>query len=523
VRADLIGAAKYYELAANHGSPPAENSLGICHLFGHGVEQNAAMAAKRFESASDHGNVDGSNHYGLCLEFGEGVKTDLALAAQYYLKAANSGHAEAQYHLGFCLEHGFGVEVDFCEASKYYRLSGDQGHIGGLRSSARFLHYGLGGEEDLELAAEYYEKSSNSSPTSIDDHHFRCLRSLNRGSIRDLQFSDLSTVRLRVFSECQSARPVRPGQLSEYIITRPTSVSKTVIGHGGSSTVFLVKDSNGFGTYVIKYFDTDISESEFIREIEILVKLNHPCILRIFHFVLPSDSMQAEIHMEWAQNGSLARILRQAKGTQCPSFWTPTGISIIICGIVLGMSFMHSRGFIHQDLKPSNILLDDKGRVLIGDFGASRSQSADITPMPGGTVHYAAPEMGREVDWTQKVDVYSFGLILYEILVGSPVFGEDQPPFEVLRSQRADVMPSIGPSVLPPMKDLIEACWRSNPVDRPSFDAILETLENGDYAILPGADQQTVCDYVRGVEDWERTHALLVPPFDPDSLLLKNV
>jgi serine/threonine protein kinase len=102
--------------------------------------------------------------------------------------------------------------------------------------------------------------------------------------------------------------------------------------------------------------------------------------------------------MEWASNGSLSRAYRIIKTPQCPSFLKPTGLSIIICGIVLGMRFMHSRGFIHQDLKPSNILINDQGRVVIGDFGSSRNVNADITPVGGGTLQYAAPELGEEDD-----------------------------------------------------------------------------------------------------------------------------
>jgi hypothetical protein len=171
------------------------------------------MAAEHWASAADHGNASGANHYGLCFEFGQGVDIDIDRAAQYYLKAANSDHAEAEYHFGFCLEHehGLGIEMNLIEAAKYYRLSADEGHAGGLRSYARFLHYGLCGKEDLEGAAHYCELAAKHSPHVFEDHQFRCLRSLNRAPFTTLQFSDLSTVRLRVFREYQTSRPIRSG------------------------------------------------------------------------------------------------------------------------------------------------------------------------------------------------------------------------------------------------------------------------------------------------------------------------
>jgi serine/threonine protein kinase len=214
--------------------------------------------------------------------------------------------------------------------------------------------------------------------------------------------------------------------------------------------------------------------------------------------------------MEWAQNGSLAHVLKLVKNRQRPSFWTPTGIGIIISGIVLGMRYVHSRGFIHQDLKPSNILLNDKGQVLIGDFGIGRDEYVDVTPTGGGTVAYAAPEMFQEdVEWTQTVDVYSFGLILYEILVGSPVFPEDDAPNDIIRKKRATILPTIGSTVLPSMRDLIQACWQSDSANRPSFDDILNLFEAIEFEIVADAHRETVADYVKGVTDWELDHPLV--------------
>jgi serine/threonine protein kinase len=84
---------------------------------------------------------------------------------------------------------------------------------------------------------------------------------------------------------------------------------------------------------------------------------------------------------------------------------------------------MHSHRFIHQDLKPSNILLNADGQTLIADFGTSRCKANDHTPTHDtGTPHYAAPELFEDDARTKKVDVFSFGLICYEILVGRAVF-----------------------------------------------------------------------------------------------------
>jgi serine/threonine protein kinase len=215
----------------------------------------------------------------------------------------------------------------------------------------------------------------------------------------------------------------------------------------------------------------------------------------------------AEIYLEWAQNGSLETVFDLVKSRRPPSFWNPTGISIIVCGIVLGMRHVHSRGFIHQDLNPSNILLNDKGRVLISDFGSARDPTLQKTPDPSGTEAYTAPELRYGNDWDSSVDVYSFGLILYEILVGSPGFRENEPESGMRQRMLRGAMPLIGPGVLPSMRDLIQKCWQLEADRRPSFEAILGILESCNFTIMDDVDDEIARQYVNGVRKWEADRA----------------
>jgi serine/threonine protein kinase len=286
----------------------------------------------------------------------------------------------------------------------------------------------------------------------------------------------------------------------------PPPPRRKVIGHGASSTVLLEESPDGKEKYAIKQFYVDrFDPSQFIREVEILVKLNHPCVLRIFDYLLPQKSTTAEVRMEYAANGSLATVFDLVMRRSAPSFWNPTGISIVTCGIVLGMRFIHSRCFVHRDLKPSNILINEHGHTLIADFGCGIDENTDRTiSTDGGTVFYAAPEQFVEDQATNKVDVFSFGLILCEILTGRQVFNEDFSIREVIQAITKGHMPPIPTKVLPAIKELISRCWSLNASDRPSFDHILLEFEKAQFRIVPDADCEAVREYVRGVRDWEQ-------------------
>jgi hypothetical protein len=115
-----------------------------------------------------------------------------------------------------------------------------------------------------------------------------------------------------------------------------------------------------------------------------------------------------------------------------------------------------------------------------------------------------------EVEWTRMVDVYPFGVNLYEILVGSSVFREDDAPNDILLKKRSSECPLIGPTVLPCTDDRIRSCWQSVSDRRPSFADIFGIFESVDFAIRPDTDWKTLADYANGITDYE-----LGPPCGP--------
>jgi serine/threonine protein kinase len=208
--------------------------------------------------------------------------------------------------------------------------------------------------------------------------------------------------------------------------------------------------------------------------------------------------------MEYAGNGSLANVLEAVSSGGHPSFWNRTGIGIIICGVVLGMRYVHWRQILHLDLKPSNILITSMGRPWIADFGSS-CRVDDATPREEmATIHYAAPELYRDdMPRTLKCDVFSFGLVLYEILTGTPVFSHSDYPFPILRRLLTGDLPKLPAEHGSVMTDLIRDCWHQDPENRPSFQEIFAIFQSQHFDILPGADPVQLFEFCTGVLNWE--------------------
>jgi serine/threonine protein kinase len=158
----------------------------------------------------------------------------------------------------------------------------------------------------------------------------------------------------------------------------------------------------------------------------------------------------------------------------------------------------------HRDLKRSNILIDENWHGLICDFGLSTSGWGEGLPTPdAGTWSYAAPEQLRsDAPYDEKVDVYSFGLVLYALIADRPAFDQNVPAFPGGQPRQLPPVPERGGAM---MQELIPRCCQTNPSDRPSFRAILEEFRACGFVIFPKVESEVVARYVQHVEELEKT------------------
>jgi serine/threonine protein kinase len=279
------------------------------------------------------------------------------------------------------------------------------------------------------------------------------------------------------------------------------------LGKGGFGIVWLVRDIENKREIAVKYFETgeEFDSARIAREVEVMLSLHHPCILRIIGWGLPTtECRKARIATEYMKNGSISDVLSLVKNGETPSYWSHTNITIVIVGIVLGIQYLHSKNFIHRDLKPSNIFIDSECRIRIGDFGTTRMEDCgSSTTSTLGTTPYVAPEVLDRAAPTKKVDVFAFGLTVYEILKGEGVFPKDITPMQLCRLYSKGFRPEIPPTIHRSVKKLIERCWNDDPDKRPSFDEIYEKLAANWFPFYKDTDMAAVERFIAEVKAQE--------------------
>jgi serine/threonine protein kinase len=391
--------------------------------------------------------------------------------------AADQGNSYGLTNYGVCLEYGLGIAKNLSGAVKYYKLSADQGNPIGQCNYAMCTASGIGDLKDVGKAATYFQLS------------VKC------GYSR-------AQAKLDHFTALWERTDPAKSLLSDWIKDFHNMTEIRVLGKGRFGIVKLVEDPTTKTQIAVKYFnkpdDIDLDhDAMFLREVELLVRLQHPCILQIIGYSLSNRKGRAQIGMKFAVNGSLRSVLNP---TPRPSFMNGTGIAIILYGVAYGMAFLHSKGAIHRDLKPENILLDECGWPKIGDFGSGKFVDLKLTQttMVGDWL-YMAPEMYYSNEYTTAVDVFSYGLIVYELVVGYPVFSPDDPPMVLMRKVTSGVRGEIPKAVSVVSKKLIERCWAADPNNRPSFDKILVTLDKAQFGVALGVDPAKVRDYATDI------------------------
>lgn len=262
------------------------------------------------------------------------------------------------------------------------------------------------------------------------------------------------------------------------------------LGEGGMGAVYLASDETLGRRVAVKvisrrYASDAESSARFLREARSMATVEHPHIVRVYAF--GESEGQPYLVMEYVEGEDLAlRVKRDG----------PLGVGEalrILRQVVEALDAAWEQKIVHRDIKPSNILLDKRGRVRVADFGLAKPMrmEGDATLSAKtyvlGTPHYAAPEQirGRDVDF--RSDIYSLGIVLYEMLAGERPF-EGSTPFDVIDKQVREPLPALKkkrPDTPEEVVQLLDWMTQKNPAQRPASYAELLGRVDALLGVLP--------------------------------------
>jgi eukaryotic-like serine/threonine-protein kinase len=243
------------------------------------------------------------------------------------------------------------------------------------------------------------------------------------------------------------------------------------LGRGGMAEVFLARDQLLDRPVAVKVlfseFATDPSFVErFRREATAAANLSHPNIVGVYDWGEADDTYF--IVMEYVDGRTLSEILRSEGALH------PDRVADIGADVAAALGFAHRNGVVHRDMKPGNVLVTAAGLVKVADFGIARAITADAdedltkvgTVM--GTATYFSPEQARGEAVDPRSDLYSLGVVLYELLVGQPPFaGESSVGIAYKHVQETPPPPrTLKPELPEAMEAIVLKCLAKNPVNR---------------------------------------------------------
>ena len=244
-------------------------------------------------------------------------------------------------------------------------------------------------------------------------------------------------------------------------------------GHGAMGNVYKARDRETGETVALKLLKPEIASDQammerFKNELLFARKITHKNVCRVHDFNRIGGI--AFTSMEFVEGESLRAVLNRFGG-----FPVRKGVDLAL-QICSGLQEAHAQGIVHRDLKPENVMIDANGNVKIMDFGIARSMEA-LTKLTGamiGTPAYMAPEQvaGKSVDY--RTDIYSLGLILYEMFTGSQAFQADTAVAVALKQMREDPTPphEVEPSIPVGIERVILKCLEKEPPRR--FQSVAE-------------------------------------------------
>ncbi len=324
------------------------------------------------------------------------------------------------------------------------------------------------------LCAYHGERRSGQCRQDLPPARYRCARVLDRGPTPQERKRKVQGRTQRIVTPPGSGAaqvPPVPEKLGKYEILEP-------IGEGGFGIVY-----KGFDPFIKRHVaiktctspDKELRQ-RYYREAEIAGRLDHPNIVRIFDF--GTESGTPYLVQEFLAGSDLDHKIEGRRFVPYPERL------YYLIQIARGLAYAHAQQVIHRDIKPANIRILDDGTAKIMDFGVAMLQNTETRltkdGMAVGTAAYLSPEQVKGKPTDKRTDIFSYGVLAYELLAGKRPFEQDSISATLFSILNDDPGPITLPTNLFPdaLRQLITRCLEKDPEKRyPDFEAVLGDLE----------------------------------------------
>ena len=293
--------------------------------------------------------------------------------------------------------------------------------------------------------------------------------------------------------------------ISDYLVRYEDFNLMQCLGEGGYGEVFLAEHLPTHTYCAVKRIRKGSAQEKNLlylcREVMTLANCRNYFLLAFLGY---TDTPPYLIVAEYVPRGSLYNALMHLPNAPV---LTGTDKTRIAMGIACGMASLHAQDIIHRDLKSMNILLDSKLLPKICDFGVARfmgDAEGRVVSQRIGTYHWMAPELFTSQNYDNKVDVYAYGMILWEMIAEQIPFAGmngSQIMIDVCERHMRPVIPDGTPKKL---RNLIEMCWQDDPQKRPEFRQIYSAFSKGQ-VMFDGTDPEAVAELARQIRDTDPT------------------
>lgn len=264
------------------------------------------------------------------------------------------------------------------------------------------------------------------------------------------------------------------------------------IGEGGNGAIYLAHQSSVERDVAIKvilpqYASKPEFKTRFESEARLIAQLEHPYIVPLHDYWQDDDG--AFLVMRWLRGGSLRDALNENPA------WLLSKTAHLVNQITDALAVAHDANVIHRDIKPENILLDDRGNAYLTDFGIAKDLQGDshVTAADGivGTAAYFAPEQIQSQPVSPQTDIYSLGMMIFEMLAGEHPYGELSPVTLVMKhlQEPLPLLHDKRPEIPPVVHDILEKATAKDASDRyssaPEFAKAFQQAIQPDKLIVP--------------------------------------